>query len=470
MTMTSERPPDWGLSDFSAMDAVMWRAEADPAQSSTVVALEELDCAPDWVRLVATHEWGSRMVPRFRQRVDEGRLGYPAWVTDASFQLRHHVFRVDLGGDGTWQDVLDRVAAMTQAPFHPDRSPWEATLITGLADGHAAYVLRMHHAVLDGVGGMQLFSRLHSRRREPTKDKPQPLPLPVARTSALVAAFRRDAQVLSRGILRLPGMGRKALRPDRTLIDGARYVTSLRRILGPVQAPPSPVLANRSGDWRFLALDVPLEPMREAAHAARGSLNDAFLAGVLGAFQRYHEAAGVPLDALPLAIPIAVGQAGAAATGNRFAGARLAAPLSIADPAERMQAIGELVRGLRHEPALDAVDGVAPVLARLPGPVLARLVAQVSAGSDVQVSNIPGIPDEDVFIAGAKALRFYAYGPLPGCAAMVVLVSHGDTCCITVNHDAAAVHEPETLRRCLVEAFDEVLALAPGDARTELRR
>jgi hypothetical protein len=86
------------------------------------------------------------------------------------------------------------------------------------------------------------------------------------------------------------------------------------------------------------------------------------------------------------------------------------------------------------------------------------------------VSNIPGIPDEDVFIAGAKALRFYAYGPLPGCAAMVVLVSHGDTCCITVNHDAAAIHEPETLRRCLVEAFDEVLALAPGDARTELRR
>lgn len=465
--MTDDRPLDWGLSDFGAMDAVMWRAEADPTLSSTVIAVEELDRAPEWNRFVSTHEWGSRMVPRFRQRVDAGRLGYPAWVTDASFQLRHHVFRIELE-DGSWQDVLDRVAAMAQAPFDRDRSPWEATLITGLQGGRAAYVLKMHHAVLDGTGGMQLFSKMHSRQRAPTKDKPQPLPLPVARTSALVTAVRRDATILGRGVMRLPGMGRKALRPDRTILDSARYLTSLRRVLGPVEADASPALGNRNGEWRFLACDVPMEPLRAAGRAAGSSMNDAFLAGVLGAFGRYHEAVGIPLDALPIGVPIAVGPGGA--LGSRFASARMAAPLSIRDPRERMRAVGEIVRALRHEPALDAVDGVAPVLARLPGPILARLVAQASSGADVQASNIPGIPDEDVFIAGAKALRFYAYGPLPGCAAMVVLVSHGDTCCVTVNHDAAAIAEPETFRRCLVASFDEILALAPGGARTELRR
>lgn len=467
MTVTDDRPLDWGLSDFSAMDAVMWRADADPTLSSTVLAVEELDRAPEWTRFLSTHEWGSRMVPRFRQRVDEGRLGYPAWVTDAGFQLRHHVFRVELE-DGTWQDVLDRVAAMAQAPFDRDRSPWEATLFTGLQDGRAAYVLKMHHAVLDGAGGMQLFSRMHSRRREPTKDKPQPLPLPVARTSALMVAARRDAAVLRRGIMRLPGMGRKALRPDRTVVDSARYLTSLRRVLRPVPVPASPALGNRSGDWRFLACDVPLGALRAAGRSVGASTNDAFLAGVLGAFARYHEAVGLPVDALPVGIPIAVGET--QGLNTRFADARLAAPLAIADPGERMTAIGAIVRELRHEPALDAVDGVAPVLARLPGPLLARLVSRASSGADVQATNIPGIQDEDVFIAGAKALRFYAFGSLPGCAAMVVLVSHGDVCCVTVNHDAAAIAQPDTFRRCLVEAFDEVLALAPGDARAELRR
>ncbi|MEV4422700.1 wax ester/triacylglycerol synthase domain-containing protein [Patulibacter sp. NPDC049589] len=466
---TNDRPLDWGLSDFNAMEAVMWRAEADPLLSSTVVAIEELDRAPEWNRFVSTHEWGSRMVPRFRQRIDDGRFGYPAWVTDASFQLRHHVFRVELDG-GTWQDVLDRVAAIAQAPFDPDRSPWEATLITGLQEGRAAYVLKMHHAVLDGAAGMQLFSKMHSRQREPTKDKPQPLPLPVARTSALVSAVRRDATALGRGVLRLPGMGRKALRPDRTILESARYITSLRRVLGPVAASPSPVLANRSGAWRFFALDVPLPALRIAARSADATLNDAYLAAVLSGFARYHEALGTPVDALPIAIPIAIRKPGGGQSATRFAGGRLAAPTAIADPTERMHAIGRIVAHLRKETALDAVDGIAPVLSRLPGPVLARLVAQVSAGSDLQVSNIPGIPEEDVYIAGAKALRFYAYGPLPGCAAMVVLVSHGQTCCVTVNHDAAAIADPELLRTCLVAGFDEVLALGSPDARAELRR
>jgi WS/DGAT/MGAT family acyltransferase len=465
----TDRPLDWGLSDFSAMEAVMWRAEADPSLSSTVVAVEELDVAPEWTRFLATHEWGSRMVPRFRQRVDDGRVGYPAWVTDTEFRLRDHVFRTEIPGGG-WQDVLDRAAAIAQAPFDRRRSPWEATLVTGLRDGRAGYVLKMHHATLDGAAGMQLFGRMHSRQRAPTKDKPQPLPPPVARPGALVSAVRRDALALGRGVLGLPGMGRSALRPDRTVRDATRYLASLRRVLGPVDAEPSPLLANRSGEWRFLALDVPLAALRTVAREAGSSLNDAYLAAVLGGFARYHEAAGVPVDALPIAIPISVRRPGDPEGGNRFAGARLAAPIAIPDPVERMRAVGELVRSVRGEAALDAIDGFAPVLARLPGPVLARLVAQVASGSDVQASNIPGIPDEDVYVAGAKVLRFYGYGPLPGCAAMVVLVSHGDTCCVTVNHDAAAIAEPETFRACLVAAFDELLDLGPAGPRTELRR
>lgn len=470
MTLPEDLPLDWGLSDFSAMEAVMWRAEADPTLSSTVVAVEELDRAPDWNRFVATHEWGSRMVPRFRQRVEEAPLGigYPTWVTDPGFDLRHHVFRTSLDR-GTWDELLDRVGAMAQVPFDRSRPPWEATLVTGLADGRAAYVLKMHHATLDGAAGMQLFAKMHSRKREPTVDKPQPLPLPVAGPGALVSAVRHDARALGRSVLRLPGMGRKALRPHRVASDGARYLTSLRRVLGPVDAAPSPLLAERSGVWKLLALDVPLAPLRAAAKASGSSLNDALLASVLGGFDRYHRHAGIEIDALPIAVPISLRTTEDPAGGNRFAGARLPGPVAGRSPVERMREVGSTIRRLRGETALDAVDGIAPILARLPATVLTRLISQVTAGSDVQISNIPGMRD-DVYVAGAQVLRFYAYGPLPGCAAMVVLVSHGDTCCVTVNHDSAAIKDSAAFAACLQAGFDEVLGLVPGSSRTLVRR
>ena len=471
MSTIDDRPFEWGLSDFSAMEALMWRAESDPTLSSTIVAVEELDREPDWTRFVETHEWGSRMVPRFRQRVEEAPLGlgYPTWVTDAEFDLRRHVFRTELSS-GSWEELLERIAAIAQVPFDRSRPPWEATLVTGLREGRAAYVLKMHHATLDGAAGMQLFAKMHSRRREPSPDKPQPLPPPVAGSGALIAAVRRDVGALRRSVLRLPGMGRKALRPDRTVVEGVDYLASLRRVLGTVDAEPSPLLSGRSGVWRFLALDVPLDGLRAAGKAAGASLNDAFLAALMGGFDRYHRRLDGPVDVLPIAVPISLRSADDPAGGNRFAGARLAAPVGGLSPAERMHLVGREIRRLRGESALDAVDGLAPVLARLPAAVLSRLVAQVTTRTDVQISNIPGLRDEDLFIAGAKVLRFYGYGPLPGCAAMIVLVSHGSTCCVTVNHDTAAIREPELFATCLREGFDEVLATVDGAGRCEVRR
>ncbi|WP_026910575.1 wax ester/triacylglycerol synthase domain-containing protein [Patulibacter minatonensis] len=464
MTDRTDTPMDWGSPGFNAIEAVMWKAEADPALSSTIMAVEELDRAPEWERFSAAHDWGSRMVPRFRQRVVDGPLGYPAWVDDRDFDLRHHVFRAEMP-DGTWQDVLDRAATVAQTAFEPARPPWEALLLTGLRGGRAAYLLKMHHATLDGAAGVQLFAGLHSRQREHNAGKPQPAPPEPRRPNVLRSAVRRELALVGRGVGLLRGTGRAALHPARTV----GYVASLRRVLGPVSATPSPELAERSGTWRFIALDVPLPGLSAAAKQAGASLNDAYLAAVSGAFARYHEALGRPVDELPLSIPISIRRPEETSGGNRFAAARLSAPTGIADPTERMLAIRSVVRAIRKEPAIEALDGLSPALARLPTPVLSRAVRQMTSTSDVQASNIPGIRDAEVFVAGAQVLRLYGFGPLPGVAAMIVLMSHGSTCCVTINHDAAAIAEPETFRRCLVEAFDEILALAPTGSRATLR-
>jgi len=462
-----------GGSEMNALEALMWRAEADPRLRSTIFALELLDEVPDWERLVAAHDWGTRMVPRFRQRVVEPALwlGAPSWAVDPDFDLNYHVRRLRLPGGGSWRDLLTIVSQIAMTPFDRARSPWEAVLIEGLADGKAAYLLKMHHATTDGMGGIQLLAGIHSRTREPDLDKPQPPP-PVGErvTSAgtLARQVARDARGAARMLRRSSGALRALARPDQAARDALGYASSLRRVLAGPPAEGSPLLGARSMSWRLSALDVAFADLRAAGKAAGGSLNDAYLAALLGAFRRYHEQLGQPVSTLPMAVPISLRRSEDSEGGNRFAGARLAGPMDIADPGERIAAIGALVRAARDELAVDGVALVAPALSRLPGSVISRLAGGMTKANDLQASNVPGLR-QDAYLAGALVERLYGFGPLPGCACMAALVTHRDTCCVAVNSDPAAITEGELFGRCLVEGFAEVLTLHPNATPPLLR-
>jgi diacylglycerol O-acyltransferase len=71
---------------------------------------------------------------------------------------------------------------------------------------------------------------------------------------------------------------------------------------------------------------------------------------------------------------------------------------------------------------------------------------------------VPGIP-YPVYLAGARITHMYPFGPLPGCAAMIILISHAGTCCIGINTDAAAITDPALFRTCIIQGINEILAL-----------
>jgi len=170
-------PLDWGASrEMNALEALMWRGEADPRLRSTICSFGVLDCAPDWQRFLAACEWGTRMVPRFRQKVVEPAfgLGNPVWVNDPDFDLHYHVRRQRISGGGGWREALEAAEQIAMTPFDRARSPLEVVLFEDLPDGRAAMLLKMHHSATDGIGGFQLFSKLHSRKREHNPSKPQP--------------------------------------------------------------------------------------------------------------------------------------------------------------------------------------------------------------------------------------------------------------------------------------------------------
>jgi diacylglycerol O-acyltransferase / wax synthase len=136
----------------------------------------------------------------------------------------------------------------------------------------------------------------------------------------------------------------------------------------------------------------------------------------------------------------------------------ISAPTGEADGATRILEVGESLRRARSEVALDALSSFAPVLSRLPSAILHGPLADIALRADVQASNVPGWPI-DTYVCGAKVERFIGFGPLPGAAMMVVLLSSAGNCTIGVNYDPAAVERPDVFQTCLEESLDEVVAL-----------
>src|SRR6201986_1604632 len=254
-------------------------------------------------------------------------------------------------------------------------------------------------------------------------------------------------------------LGRAVVNPGRAVSGVFNYARSGARVVSRA-AEPSPLLRRRSLATRSEAIDIPLSDLHRAAKAGGGSINDAYLAGLSGALGRSHAALGVPISTLPMAVPVSLRAESDAAGGNRFTGVNLAAPIGTADPIARMQKIRAQMTQRRDEPAMDIIGSIAPVLSVLPTPLLESVTGSV-VGSDGQASNVPVYPG-DTYLVGAKILRQYGIGPLPGVAMMVVLISRGGYCTITSRYDRAAVRAQELRARCLLDGFDEILALV-GD-------
>lgn len=451
---------------LGSVDYLLHRGEANPRTRSGIMALEVLDSPPDWNRFRTRFEHASRRVLRLRQKVVVPTLptAQPRWVVDPDFNLDFHVRRMRVAEPGTLRSVFDLAEVMLQSPLDIARPLWTATLIEGLADGQAATLLHLSHAVTDGVGSVEMFAHIYDLERNPPAEPAPPQPIPQDLSSndlmreglnqlpAAVAGGVRDALWGAASMV-----GRAVFNPTSAVAGALDYARSSVRVMSRA-AEPSPLLRRRSLATRTEAIDLPLSDLHKAAKAGGGSINDAYLAGLCGAMGRYHEALGVPLATLPMAVPVNLRADSDPAGGNRFTGVNLAAPVGTADPVARMKKIRAQMTQRRDEPAMDFVGSIAPVLSVLPAPVLEAVTSSVIA-SDVQASNVPVYPG-DTFIAGAKVLRQYGIGPLPGVAMMVVLISRGGCCTITVRYDRAAVRDEELFARCLLEGFDEILALA----------
>jgi len=455
-------------------DSLMWTIESDPHLRSTTVGVIVLKKVPDWDEVVARMERVTHSVPILRQRVVNPPL-HPRtqrWVWDTEFDLSYHLRRVRLPDPGGFDDLLEMAATISEGAFDRARPLWEFTLVEGLHDVEgakseaAALVTKVHHVVSDGIGAVQLFAHLFDFEKDPDGSAIPAVPQGIDEvvpsslelwldalgrdTSNLVDASRNTA----RGVL--PTLGRAVRDPRGVFHDVSELVASVGRTVAPVRERLSPVMTDRNMARRFDVLEVPFADLRAAAKAADGKLNDAFLAGITGGLRRYHEKHGASVDELRVAMPISLRTADHEAGGNHVTVMRFKVPIG-EEPSDQIQDLHEVGAKIRAEKSIPHTETIAGVLNLMPSGVLGSMMKRM----DFLASNVPGI-DIPMYLAGAKVLQFYPYGPTAGSAVNITLMSYNRTCAMGVNIDTGAIPDGDEFMACLKAGFDDVLALHEG--------
>ncbi|MET0883149.1 MAG: wax ester/triacylglycerol synthase domain-containing protein, partial [Acidimicrobiales bacterium] len=144
---------------MSDADKLMWTIERDPLLRSTITSVVVLDSPPDHARLKDKVERASRTVIRLRQRVIGNALSFspPRWEVDPNFDLDYHLRFVKAANDGSMRELFDIAEPIGMQAFDRARPLWEFTVVEGLEDGQAGLIMKVHHAVTDGVGGVKLL-------------------------------------------------------------------------------------------------------------------------------------------------------------------------------------------------------------------------------------------------------------------------------------------------------------------------
>jgi WS/DGAT/MGAT family acyltransferase len=452
---------------MSDADALMWTIEKDPLLRSTITSVAIFDQALDRDRFMEAMDRCTRLVPRLRQRVMSNPMSIapPRWEVDPNYDPNFHVRFVRAAGDGHLRDVLDIAEPVAMGGFDRARPLWELVVVEGLEDGKSAVIMKLHHAITDGVGGIKIAMHLFDLDRDGTDRGPMPAaPAPQAwgQLQRIIDAAQHEQR-------RQLGVARRSLRTAANAVASVasdtqgslarlrETVASVGRMLAPATEPLSDVMTGRSLSVRFDTIRLPLADLKVASKRAGGKLNDAFVAGVAGGLREYHLRHGSAVKQLRMTMPINIRNDDTAdLAGNQFAPARFAVPIDVDDPVERMTTIRELVAGARGEPALSLAEPLAALLYRMPASLSTGVFGSMLKGVDFVTSNVPGVP-LPVFLAGARMEAQFPFGPMSGSAANITLLSYLDEVQIGVNTDPAAIPDTDVFVGCLRDGFAQVM-------------
>ena len=363
------------------------------------------------------------LVPRLRQRLEETPLGIanPVWTDDTAFDLDWHVRQASLPPPGSDAELGAFVGREFSHRLDRSRPLWEATLIEGMQDGRKGLLMKVHHALVDGMAALGMAALVLDPSEQPLE-----IPPPDETWTPRRYDIRRHlARLATRPLARAPRLMLEGL--ARTLDpDPRRAAADMRRASELVvelararpQAPMTPLNHPISPNRRYTVARTDLATIKGVGHRAGGTVNDVLLAVVAGMLGRYLAAAGpesVDVDGPPVValVPVSVRGSDEGELGNRISTVFVDLPVHEHNLLARIAAITAQTRELKESAAVRAgalMVGAAGWAPPLVSGVVARAMGTVRA-CNLVVSNVPG-PQQPFYLNGVRMDSVYPIVPL----------------------------------------------------------
>ena len=406
---------------------------------------------PTYERLLAHIESRLSLVPRYRQRLAQVPLAQarPRWVDDERFDLRYHVRHTALPAPGSEYELQVLAGRVFSHHLRRDRPLWEMWLVEGLDRERFAILSKTHHALVDGVSGLDILSVLFApdEAEEPAPWQPRPAPS----DAELVAEALRE-RVSSAGELTRPlrAVARRPLQAIGRLAETAAGAGALAWA-GLQPAPPTPYNAGQVGpDRRFTWTRASLDDVKAIKNRLGGTVNDVVLSIVTLALRRHLERRGEDVSGLALKVfvPVSIRAEDQRGTlGNQVSGMIATLPVSCSDPVRCLESISEQLRAVKHSgqtvgaKALTELGGFAP-------PTLlheaSRLVTR-QRFVNLVVTNVPG-PQFPLYLGDRELTDMFPMVPLGSNLNLgVAIVSYNGTLNFGLVGDFNALYDLEEL-------------------------
>lgn len=411
--------------------------------------------APSYPELLETIGSRLHLVPRYRQRLAFVPLGQgrPVWVDDPQFRLPFHVRHTALPRPGSDAQLKQLAGRIFSQALDRSRPLWELWLVEGLEDDRFALLSKTHHALVDGVSGVDIASVIFDTSPDPAPVAPPsapwvPRPLPSG-VELLADALIERATIpseISRGV-------RSAFRGPRHLLE--KVADTLVGVgamawAGLDPAPRSPFNVPIGPHRRFTWVQADLAEFRAVKDEFGTTVNDVVLAAVAGALGAYMRLHGELTDELTLKalVPVSIrGDHEHGALGNRVTAVWAPLPVGVRDPVERLAIISAAMADVKESgqalgaQVLTSLSGFAPatILAQA-----ARLQARQRVFNLV-VTNVPG-PQFPLYVRGRKLEAVYPLVPLAKNTALgIAIMSYNGAISFGLNADFDALADVEVL-------------------------
>jgi WS/DGAT/MGAT family acyltransferase len=410
------------------------------------------------------------LVPRYRQRLafvpfEQGR---PVWVDDPHFNPRYHVRDTALPRPGGEEELKRLAGRVFSQALDRSKPLWELWLVQGLQDGRFALLSKTHHALIDGISGVDIATVLFD-------SAPDPMPIARPEQEWIPRPPPSDSQLLADALLERATAPGEIVRGVRAAMRGPRKVADrvgealvgvgAMAWAGLNPAPPSPFNVRIGPHRRFTWVTADLATFKAIKNATGGTVNDVILTVVAGALGRYMRLHGHPTDdvVLKAMIPISIrADVDRGALGNQVSAMWAPLPVGMTDPIQRLLRIRREMQGIK-----DSGQAVgAQVLTSLSGFAPPTIVAQATRLQsrqrffNVVVTNVPG-PQFSLYMLGRRLEAIYPLVPLAKNTALgIAIMSYDGQLGFGLTADFDALQDVETLAEEVRSCIEELAAAA----------